>query len=140
MSRIIDYRGRELAPCTSGYFENALGGRVFAAGYYPYSYISDYYKMLQLRRFFKPSVPCYTESYARVRLLKRGICVLIYNQNSGSVENLKIAVKTQKTNATVTFEDCSRINIEAEGQIDGFKSFVIPHLNPNGFAVMTDIS
>lgn len=109
LSRLIDYHDRELADCASGLYENELGGRVFAAGYYPYSWISDYCKTLQLKKIFmylsKDTLPAYMESYCRVRLTAHKgngrYIITLLNTSNEPLEDLTIYVNTENTEVHV---------------------------------------
>ena len=63
ISRCVDYTYKETAPCCMGVFENAEGGRVCVAGYYPYEQLQNLSKSSQLKSVMrwlsKDTLPAY---------------------------------------------------------------------------------
>lgn len=104
---LVDYHGRRWGDCSCGIYENDLGGRVCAAGYYPHSWICDYQKTIQLKRLFvwlsRGTLPSFVESYHRVRnitLTGNGrTCVTLFNCSNDDLDKLLIAVRTEKQTA-----------------------------------------
>lgn len=102
-----DYHDRQWAECCCGIYENSVGGRVCAAGYYPHSWISDYQKTIQLKRLFvwlsNGTLPSFVDSYHRVRnitLTGNGrTCVTLFNRSNDDIDTLQLAVHTDKTEA-----------------------------------------
>lgn len=74
LSRLTDYGGNDLGECLS-IFENAQGGRVAVAGYYPWSMITNAAKVWQYRALARwlsrESLPAAVESLAKAVLWVR---------------------------------------------------------------------
>ena len=62
--------------CSSGVFENALGGLICVAGYFPWSFLQNYSKSAQLKTVFRwlsrDTLPAYVASYHKINLWVRG--------------------------------------------------------------------
>lgn len=101
LSTLVDYHMKTLADCTTGLFENELGGRVCVCGYYPYSWIGDFQKAVQLRRIFRwlsyDRLPAYVESYHMLRLSawqreEQLHCIAVFNPTNDIAENIYIRI------------------------------------------------
>jgi len=132
VARLIDYHKNELAPCTLGLYENPFGGRICVAGYYPHSWVSDYFKTVQLKRIFiwlsGSHLPSYVDSYCRIRniTLQGGgkSCVTLFNTSNDTQKDVKIMLLTEKERVQVTT------------MVEG--SFVLPTLPAqNGYRAVT---
>ena len=122
LARLIDYHGTELASCCLGFYENALGGRICGAGYYPFSWVSDSFKSLQLKRLFVHlsggRLPSYVETCCRVRnhTFVEGdkTIVTLCNPGNEPIISLRVAIRTKAIEAYVTDQRClvSRISCD----------------------------
>jgi len=142
ISRLIDYHNRELCECACGIFENALGGRICVAGYYPFEWVSDYQKTVQLNRIFvwlsRGSLPSFTDSYQRVRNITlcgdARICVTQFNTGNDDLYDVLTAVRTDKETAVLYTMYDGEMTLQAEKSacMDGkrYQYFKIPHIKP----------
>lgn len=120
LSELIDYHGRQLCGCTCGIFENALGGRICAAGYYPHDWLSEYQKSVQIRRIHVwlsgGRLPSFVESYHRVwnsTLTGNGkICTVLFNTSNDDLTEVCVAIRTEKEKAVLytMFEGSTELN------------------------------
>lgn len=110
VSSLIDsITGQEKAVCGVGMYENELGGRICAAGYFPFQKVFDYYKTIQLKRIFKKlsknTLPSYVDSYCRVRnhtFLEDGKCIVVLcNPSNETHSPVRVAINTASETATV---------------------------------------
>jgi hypothetical protein len=100
LTRLVDYHGRVLSDCALGIFENETGGRIAAAGYYPYSRLADYYKSRQIINLMLylsgGKLPSYVDSYIRIRnhtfVDGDRITVALLNPTNEPYENVDVAV------------------------------------------------
>lgn len=136
---LVDYHNKTLAGCSMGLYRNKLGGIVCAAGYYPFTWISDAYKTIQLKRVFrtlsKDSMPCYVETYARIRTIARplkdgNIAVTLLNKNLDQLENIKISLMTDADTVAVTDMRCSVTIVKANSVNGKTRNFTIPQIKP----------
>lgn len=140
ISSIIDYHGNTLADCCTGLYENSLGGRVCVSGYYPFTWVSDYRKTVQLKRIFrylsKDALPSYIENYLRVRNItlkgENGTCVTVFNPTNDIQTDVKVAVRTDKKTAELTTVFGKTAEIVSAGSENGCETFVIPEIIPYG--------
>lgn len=104
LTKLVDYHDREMTACASGLYENRLGGRIYVAGYYPYTWISDYNKTILLKRIYnylsKDTLPAWAESYCRVRLTAHKgsgkFMVTLFNTSNELLEDLRIHIHTDQ--------------------------------------------
>lgn len=104
VARLIDYHDRVLGECSVGLYENELGGRICAAGYYPHSWVLDYRKTKQLKRIFvwlsRGTLPSFADSYSRIRniTLTDGKLnrVTLFNVSNDVAENVRVAVRGER--------------------------------------------
>lgn len=144
LSTLIDYHGKTLADCACGIYRNRLGGRICAAGYYPFSWISDYSKTKQLRRLFiylsDGALPSYVENYTRLRnvtLTGDGrTAVTLLNTNIDELSDISLCVKTDKTSGTLYDMRCNEVKIFAQDAENGYKRFTIKNILPCEMAVI----
>ena len=98
-SRLVDFAGHVLVDCASGSFENALGGRVFVEGYYPWDCAFFKTRGDQLKRIFrwlaKERLPGYVDSFHRVALW---VCddrrVVLLNMSLDPAEGVRLVLNT----------------------------------------------
>ncbi len=122
VSKLVDYHNNQWTDCTCGIFENELGGRICAAGYYPFDWISDYNKTIQLKRLFlwltKGNLISFVDSYHRIRnitLTGNGkIRVTLFNTTNDNAENIRVAVRTDKNEAVLHTMYNGNKNLTAE--------------------------
>ena len=147
LSRLVDYHENELAPCVSGIYENSLGGRVFVSGYYPYSWISDYHKTIQLKRILvwlsKNDLPAYVDSYCRIRCSAWSSndtndfrCAVLFNTSNDFLHDVRLCVRAQNRSYTVYdyYDRKQKINAEQQGE---YSVLTISNLAPYQGVVVT---
>lgn len=121
LSRLIDYHDRALCGCTCGIFENSLGGRVCAAGYYPHDWLSDIQKTVQLKQIFlwqsRGTLPAFVDSYHRVRNITltdgERICVTLNNTSNDALCHVSAAVRTEASSARLYLSDGQQKTLSA---------------------------
>ena len=110
LSRLVDYTGKETAACCSGIYENGLGGRVCAAGYYPWTFLQNLSKSAQLKALFRwlsrDSLDAYVASFHRINLWTRRprqgqLAVAILNASLDPAEKLELRLRTRKPSVSV---------------------------------------
>jgi len=108
LTKTIDYHYNVTSECALGVFENEKGGKIAAAGYYPFSWVSDFYKSRQIINLMKYlsgfNLPSYVESFVRIRnhtfVDGEKITVSLLNPSNENYENITVAVKGDKESAT----------------------------------------
>jgi len=142
LSRLIDYHERVLCDCACGVFENALGGRICIAGYYPFEWVSDYQKTIQLNRLFvwlsKGTLPSFTDNYKRVHnitLCGDGrLCVTQFNAGNDDLYEVSVAVRTKKNTAVLytMYEGEKTLQADHTVSYEGneYQYFTIPQIKP----------
>ena len=145
LSSIVDYRGKPVAPCASGLFENKLGGRVFASGCYPFLWTSDTKAALRVKTVLdwlsKGGLTSRADAYARVKNYtfegEGGLAVLLLNNNLHALENLPVRVRAARGAVKALFSDGreSRLAVVSDG--GGQSRFVIDYLPPWEMVLIT---
>ena len=142
LSELIDYHENRWGDCACGIYENAYGGRVCTAGYYPFDWCSDQQKVQQLRNIFlwlsHGTLPSFVRSYHRVRnytLTGEGrMCVVLANTSNDELRDLRLAVRTNRTEVKVyTMFDGERVLAACgEETVCGseYRDFVIEKIDP----------
>ena len=126
LASLVDYHDRKHADCCLGIYKNNGGGRICAAGYYPFSWVSDYNKTVQLKRLMvwlsRDTLPSYVDSYARVcnHTFVEGdsVIVALINPTNQPLKGVRIAVKTQKTEAVWYSQNTETTKLFAEKQTE----------------------
>jgi len=133
LAKLIDYHDNTLADCCQGLFENTDGGKIAIGGYYPFTWISDYYKSHQLKRLMvklsNGRLPSYVESYCRIRnhtfVDENETVVALFNHTNEDLENISVAVKTDKEIATCHTTDNKTYTLRSIKEDNGYKFFNI---------------
>jgi len=135
LSRLIDYGNKQVAGCCSGVFENKLGGRVYVSGYYPWTYLQNYSKAMQiktvLRWLAKDNLLAYIASYHKINLWVREVAqgrlaAALINPTLDSVQNIELMFGTDKNEITVFNMACQKTIVRAAGSDGPYKKFVLP--------------
>jgi hypothetical protein len=138
----IDYRDIKTADCCLGIYENELGGRVAVAGYYPFTWVSDIRKSIQLKRLMVwlsgDTLSAWSDSYARLRVIAHNgsgkQLVSVMNPANEPLTDVKIAVRTDKDsfNLYTQFapEAPETLALADLDEFTGCKLAVIPSLPP----------
>ncbi len=109
VAKLIDYHDRIVGDCSVGLYENALGGRICASGYYPHSWVCDHRKTEQLKRIFlwasKGTLPSFVASYNRIRniTLTDGNVnrMTLFNTSNDVQKNVIAALRTDSDTVTL---------------------------------------
>lgn len=142
---LTDYHGGQLCPVSHGLFENALGGRISVGGYYPFGWISDSFKTLQLKRLMVRlsggTLPSYVETYCRIRnhsFVENGRCtVALLNPTNESLEDLVVAVRSDRRTASLRRMNGETVLLtEHRPMEEGYCFFRIPCIPPYEMAVI----
>ena len=135
-SRLVDFAGGVLVDCASGSFENALGGRVFVAGYYPWDCAFYRSRGNQLKRVFRwlarERLPGYVDSFHRAALWVCGDRrVVVLNMSLDPAEDLRLVLDTPCRRLVALRPDPA--GDEAIAGVpagDGLQAFVLPAIAP----------
>ena len=127
--KLIDYHDKILAECSMGVFENEKCGRIAAAGYYPFSWISDFNKFTEYKRLVRylsgNSIPSYVESLIRIRnhsfVEGEKVTVALLNPTNENYEEVIIAVRGNKEKALIYYQD-GKYDEAARESFDGYYS------------------
>lgn len=139
LTKLIDYTGKDVAPCTTGIFENSLGGRICVAGYYPWSFMGSQSKSAQMKSVFrwlsKDRLPGYIASLHKINLWVRepqdGITALAFSNSSfDTARNVELMLRTEKRTIKVYDMECNAKIIAAGDEENGYRKFVIPEVEP----------
>lgn len=135
LSRLINYGEESVAACGSGVFENTLGGRVFVGGYFPWIYLQNLPKTVQLksvvRWLSRDKLPAYIESYHKINLWARGTeadttAVALLNPSLDPARDVVLMLRTAQTEISVYTMACERTTVQAT-RVDGpYHRFVLP--------------
>ncbi len=140
LSQIIDYHNKITADCCMGIYKNEMGGTVCVSGYYPFDWISDYNKTLQLKRLMvelsNNELPSYVESYLRIRnhtfVCGNKITVALCNPTNEYYEKVKVAIKTDSDKAFCYDQKCNKYELSAEDRTEAspYRIFEVKELRP----------
>ena len=141
LSTLVDYHDKSLASCTLGLYENTLGGRICVAGYYPYSWISDYRKTVQLKRIFnwlsESTLPIYVDSYHMLRCSvwkknEKLHCSAIFNPTNDTVEHVCLHIHETNRAAVLLYDmDCRSVPLACHVlQEENASHITIPFIAP----------
>lgn len=135
LSRLIDYGRKQVVACGSGVFENKLGGRVYASGYFPWTYLQNYSKASQLKSVLrwlaKDALLAYIASYHKINLWVREVekgklAAAIINTTLDPGQNVEVMVRTGKDEIEVYNMACEKTTVRAAGSDGPYKKFVLP--------------
>lgn len=142
LAGLIDYQNVQTAECCMGAYENELGGRIAVGGYYPFAWISDWQKSIQLKRLMVwlsgDTLSAWSESYARLRVIAHNGAdkrlVSVFNPTNEALENVKIALRTDKTSAALYTQFApdapEKIHLAILPEFSGCRLVVLPQLPP----------
>lgn len=138
LCELVDYTGACVGECALGLYENSLGGRVAVAGYYPYTWVSDYNKSRQLTALFrylsKNTLPAYIDSYCRLYATAfenkaNARCITVFNANPDVQTDIAFVALTEKTQCKLHV-GAETITLDGTAQTGGYARFVIPTIAP----------
>lgn len=141
LAKLIDYHDQEKASCCLGLYENQEGGHICAAGYYPFSWVSDYHKTIQLKRIFvklsKGKLPSYVDTYCRIRnhtFVEDGkVIVVLCNPTNEKLENVRVAIRTSAEKAELYTHQATVKTVCAEtGEMEqeNYRFFTVDQIPP----------
>ncbi len=139
LSRIVDYSGREVAPCVMGVFENRLGGRVCVAGYFPWTFLHSLSKSTQMKAVMrwlsKDRLPAYVESFHKVNLWVRepqdgAVAMALTNSCLDTARDVSLRIRTDREQARVFDMTGGESRVRCSGSDGPYRRFVIPAIEP----------
>lgn len=144
LSTLTNYSDEILGSCSHGIFENSVGGRISVGGYYPFSWLLDFNKVTQLKRLMlwlsNNQLPSYVDSYCRIRnhtfKCENGYIIALLNPTNQKYSDLRVAVKTDKSESVCYTMDNSSYVIEGENSENSYRVFTIKELKPYEMAVI----
>ena len=128
LASIVDYDGNEKAPCCLGVYENSLGGRICAAGYYPWTYMHNLSKSTQIKNIMRwlsgDTLPAYISSLHKIVLWIRKTsrdqwAFALLNCSYDAAENIELFIKTKKKRIRTFRMDMSSAEADAAGYAGG---------------------
>jgi hypothetical protein len=138
LSRLINYAHDEIAPCTSGVFENRLGGRVYVAGYCPWTFLQYLSKSQQMKSIFRwlsnLTLPAYVGSYHKINLWTRKTAdgkqaVALLNSSLDPAENVELMIKTDRREITIYDMNCRPTALTSTDEEFGYRKFILPEIS-----------
>lgn len=135
LARIIDYAGQEVAPCCSGVFENALGGRICVAGYFPWTFLQSLSKSAQIKATFRwlagESLPAYVASFHKTNFWVRQpgndrMALALINPSLDDARNVVLMIRTPADEVSLFDMNCARTTIRTDGTDGPYRRFTIP--------------
>ncbi len=135
ISRLIDYGGKEVAACASGVFENRLGGRVFVAGYFPWTYLQSFSKASQLKSVLRwlsgDKLPGYVASYHKINLWVRDAgegrpAAALVNASLDPARDVELMLLTNSEQIEVRSMAGDKSSVRASGSDGSYMKFVLP--------------
>lgn len=139
LARAVDYGSGVKAACCMGVFENELGGRVCAGGYYPWDFVLSHSKAEQCRSVVRwltrDTLPAYVSSLHKVNLWARQspsgrTAITLINSSMDVAEGLTLQVLTNAAALRVTDKRMRETAVGASGSDGAYNSFVLPALEP----------
>nr|MDO8086303.1 hypothetical protein [Candidatus Sigynarchaeum springense] len=144
LCRMIDYSGATVADCCMGVYENALGGRICVAGYYPWSFLLSRTKATQLKRvarwLSKDKLPGFIGSYHKINMWARKTITgepafVLANSSLMEADGVELYVKTRGTSIVFTGMDNEHVEIRAKGTDGGYTIFSLPQIGAMNAAI-----
>lgn len=138
LSRLVDYHDRVLAGACTGLYENELGGRVCVSTYYPFEWVSDYPKTVQLKRIFRylsrDTLPAYVDSYTKSRCIVftdgKRVVPTICNTTNDAETDVRVAIRTESDTAVFYGTDGSPVTHRSVYADGAYRMFDIDRIDP----------
>jgi len=139
LARIVDYGGKEVAPCCMGVFENELGGRICVAGYYPWTSLQNLSKSTQIKSIMRwlsrDNLLGYIESFHKINIWIRRdreskISVILVNTYFDTARDVRLMLFTDKEDIDIFDMTCSKDTIHSSGIEGSYKSFILLPIEP----------
>ena len=137
LSSLIDYSGKDVSACTSGTFDNKLGGRICVAGYYPWTFMENKSKSSQMKSVFrwlsKETLAGYIASFHKINLWirqpeKGKIALAFTNSSFDAAKNVILMLRTENKTIKVFDMVCKETVIQSSGTDGAYQKFVIPEV------------
>ena len=133
LAGLIDYHDKTLADCCLGIYENNAGGKIAVAGYYPFIWVSDYYKSIQLKKLMVylsgGTLPSYVESYCRICnhtfVDDSGCTVALINPTNNNSEDVTVAIKTDSETMRCCRMNGERYALKSDKKENGYNFFTV---------------
>jgi hypothetical protein len=145
LARLVDYAGKEKAATGMAVFENRLGGRIAVCGYYPWSFLHNWSKTVQMKSLMRwlsrDRLPAYVASFHKVNLWARqpgarGLVVVLVNSSFDPAGELKVALRTTADRLRV-FDLKGREESARSARADGpYRFFSLPVVEPWGMRLL----
>jgi len=146
LARLVDYTYQQVAPCSIGIFENALGGRICVAGYFPWSQLQAQAKATQIKSIVRwlsgDKLGAYVESFHRVMLWDRMTeagthAVALTNLYLDPAENVSLMLLTENDEIDFYDMNCKKTSLCAEAVVGGYRRFILPTIEPWHICLVT---
>ena len=106
-------------------------------GYYPFTWISDYNKALQLIKVFtyisRNTLPAYIDGYFRIKntpfVKGDKICVTLFNPSPDTLFEIPVNILTVK-NCAVSYNGNNKEILTASGNYENYRRFTVPSISP----------
>jgi len=145
LSTLVDYGGRETAGCASGIFENALGGRICVAGYFPWTFLHSMAKSAQMKSVMRwlsrDRLPACVASFHKVHLWAResggetGSMALVNSSFDPAVDAV-LLIRTGRERARVHDMSGAGTGVFASGADGPYRRFILPPIEPWGMRLV----
>jgi hypothetical protein len=139
LSRLIDYAGNEITSCNSGIYENRLGGRVYVAGYFPWTFLQNYAKACQVKSIFRwlsrDTLDAYIASYHKINLWTRRLDdgqlgIILINTSYDDADGIELKVLSSQKNFTLFSLGTDQTLFTTGNADDQYRSIILPKLAP----------
>lgn len=138
LARAVDYAGLTKAECCMGIFENKIGGRVCAGGYYPWSFVLSHSKASQCRSVVRwltrDTLPAYIASLHKIGLWAREdggeTTLVLLNQSMDPARGALLKVLTQKTRLRLLDQEMREHPADSIGAEGPYRLFRLPEMPP----------
>lgn len=138
LARAVDYAGQTKADCCMGIFENKIGGRVCAGGYYPWSFVLSHSKSSQCRSvarwLTRDTLPAYIASLHKIGLWAREdsgeTIITLLNQSMDPARGALLKVLTHKTRLRLLDKDMREQAADSIGSDGPYRMFRLPEIPP----------
>lgn len=137
LSRLVDYNHTEVASCASGVYENNLGGRVCAAGYFPWTFVENLSKSSQMKSLFrwlsKEALAAYVGSFHKMNLWVRrtldgGQAIGLINSSLDPAVGVELMVRTDRKEMIVYDMNCEAVRVSSSMADGPYQKFILPEV------------
>jgi hypothetical protein len=135
LARLMDYGNRQVAACSSGVFENSLGGRICVAGYFPWMFLQNYSKSVQLKSVFRwlsrDTLPAYVASYHKINLWVREVgpgrlAAALVNTTLDTACDVELMLRTTRNEIDIHTMANEQATVRSAGTDGVYRRFVLP--------------